>query len=158
MFEFNTYVKANEIWPKSKTHIDLGLKTGFVRGYCIEVKTKDGVDWLSCEYIHGEPQKHFNDEFHLWYYEEHGWTPTGRISFRGYAVEAWDYEIGDYVEDVEFPHETLEFLKSQLSNEDLTRLDKYTTIMLENDDYINYDIDVLCISYILQNFNVEVHK
>lgn len=158
MFEFNTYVNANEIWPKAKVEIDLGHKECYLRGYNIEV-IQDGVPvWLSCEYIYVNPQAYFNSEFYLWYYEEHNFKPTGRICFRGYAVQRWNSEVGDYVEPVHFNSETLDFLKSQLSLEDSIRLDKYVAIMLENDDYINYDIDALSISYILQNFKVEVHK
>ena len=96
MFEFNTYVPAAEIWPTAKSHEDKGSRPGLVRGYNIEVTTADGnTDWLSCEYIYEDPNKFFNDEFHLWYYTEHGWTPTGRICFRGYGIESYDWEERD---------------------------------------------------------------
>ena len=158
MFEFNTYVNANEIWPNAKVEIDLGHKECYLRGYNIEV-IQDGVPvWLSCTYISVNPQAYFNSDFYLWYYKEHNFKPTGRICFRGYAVQRWNAEVGDYVEPVHFNKETLAFLKSQLSSENSIRLDKHTAIMLENDDYIDYDIDALCISYIIQNFNVKVHK
>lgn len=102
MFNFNTYVSANEIWPTSRSHTDKGEKPGLVRGYNIEVETKDGTDWLSCEYIEGDPQEHFNDAFHQWYYVEHGWKPTGRITFRGYGKSLYDpRERDEYVELVE---------------------------------------------------------
>ena len=91
MFKLKEYVPASEIWPNAKTHIDHGYKSGLVRGYNIEVKTKDGkTDWLSCCYIHEDPVEYFNDEFHEWYYKEHEWTPTGRICFRGYGREEYD--------------------------------------------------------------------
>lgn len=91
MFKLKEYVPANEIWPNAKGCIDHGYKSGLVRGYNIEVKLKDGsTDWLSCAYIHEDPQEYFNDEFHRWYYAEHNWTPTGRICFRGYGVEEYD--------------------------------------------------------------------
>lgn len=91
MFTFNTFVNASSIWDSAKDYIDEGLVRGLVRGYNIEVKTQQGkVEWLSAEWIDGNPDDHFNDEFHLWYYQMHGWTPTGRIAFRGYGEEEWD--------------------------------------------------------------------
>ena len=103
MFNFNTYVPANEIWSTSPSHTDKGEKPGFVRGFNIEVIVSDGTrTWLSCEYIEGDPNEHFNDEFHLWYYNEHGWKPTGRITFRGYGIERYDYAERDtFIEPVE---------------------------------------------------------
>lgn len=95
MFEFNTYVPANEIWSTSVRHTDKGEKPGYVRGYNIEVLSDGELHWLSCEYIEGDPQEHFNDSFHQWYYREHGWTPTGRITFRGYATQYYDWEERD---------------------------------------------------------------
>ena len=96
MFNFDTFVPANEIWPSSVSHNDKGEKPGYVRGYNIEVTTRDGnLEWLSCEYIEEDPQEFFNDDFHLWYYKEHGWTPTGRITFRGYAIQRYDWEERD---------------------------------------------------------------
>ena len=96
MFNFNNYVPANEIWPNSLSHLDKGEKPGLVRGYNIEVTTKDNdKQWLSAEYIEGDPNEHFNDEFHLWYYTEHNWVPTGRITFRGYAIQKYDWEERD---------------------------------------------------------------
>ena len=48
-----TYVPANEIWPNATPYVDNGYQPGYVRGYNLEVKTKDGVtDFLSCCYIH----------------------------------------------------------------------------------------------------------
>lgn len=98
MYKFDNFVKASSIWESAKDYEDKGLIPGLLRGYNIEVKTRDGnLDWLSGVFIGNEPEEYFNDDFHQWYYETHGWTPTGRITFRGYAYEAWDYEVGDYV-------------------------------------------------------------
>lgn len=92
MFKFNDYVKASDIWETAKDFVDSGEKSGLVRGYNIEVKTSDGsLHWLSCEYFFGTPEDEFNNEFHTWMYAEHGWTPTGRICFRGYGLEDYDY-------------------------------------------------------------------
>lgn len=94
---FDEYVPANEIWPNAKTHIDRGHIIGYVRGYNVEVKQKDGTTtWLSAEWIHEEPIDEFNDEFHRWYYREHGWKPTGRIAFRGYGIEKYDPQERDF--------------------------------------------------------------
>jgi hypothetical protein len=96
------YVPAKEIWPNAKNHTYEGVKPGLVGGFCIEVMLKDGsTDWLSCEYVHGDPITEFNDDFHRWYYNEHQWTPTGRISFRGYGIERYDPSERDtYIEMV----------------------------------------------------------
>ena len=96
MYIFNNYVPASYIWPTANDYIDFGYKPGLVRGYNIEVRTKDGeMDWLSCCYIHEDPQEYFNDEFHLWMYKEHQWKPTGRICFRGYGREVYDPDEHD---------------------------------------------------------------
>lgn len=97
MFTIKEYVPAAEIWPNAENHIDYGYKSGLVRGYNVEVSTVDGVTaWLSCSYIHEDPEEYFNDEFHQWLWNEHQWTPTGRICFRGYAVEKYDVEEHDF--------------------------------------------------------------
>lgn len=90
------YVPANEIWPNSKSHIDRGYKSGLVRGYNVEVMTKDGnLDWFSCEYIHGDPQEELFDDFHMSWYADCRCKPTGRVSFRGYGREDYDWEERD---------------------------------------------------------------
>lgn len=96
MYHFNEYVKASSIWPTAKDYDDKGNVPGLVRGYNIEVKTMDGrVDWLSSIYIHGEPNTYFNSEYNIWRYTDNGWTPTGRICFRGYGIEEYDPEERD---------------------------------------------------------------
>ena len=98
MIKFDTYVNASEIWPTAKDHEDKGLVPGLVRGYNIEVAHIDGHKfWTSCEYIHGEPEKRYNDRFHVWMYGDHGWTPTGRICFRGYGIEEYSVEYDDEI-------------------------------------------------------------
>ena len=93
MFKFDTVVKASEIWETAKDYEDKGERSGLVRGYNIEVKTSDNtLHWLSCEYFFGTPEHEFNDDFHTWMYQEHGWTPTGRICFRGYGLEDYDWQ------------------------------------------------------------------
>lgn len=97
MFKFNEVVLSSAIWPNTKDHVDYGYRCGYVRGYNIEVQVTDGSShWLSACYIADEnPEEYFNDEFHLWMYQEHGWTPTGRICFRGYGVERYDPDERD---------------------------------------------------------------
>ena len=93
MFKITEYVNASSIWPTAKDHKDYGYKPGLVRGYCIEVTTSKGVtDWMSCEYIHGEPEVEFNDDYHTWSRSDWGFTPTGRICFRGYGRLEYDFE------------------------------------------------------------------
>lgn len=96
MYKFETYVNPSEIWENAKDYVDEGNRPGLVRGYNIEVDDlKGNTGWLSCSYFYGEPVHYFNDEFHTWMYEEHGWVPTGRICFRGYGIEEYDYEERD---------------------------------------------------------------
>ena len=91
MFKITEYVPASKIWSTATDYTDNGAKSGLVCGYNIEVVTAEGkVTWLSCEFIHGEPEEHFNNDFYIWAFEEHGWKPTGRICFRGYGEEVWD--------------------------------------------------------------------
>ena len=93
MFKITEYVNASSIWPTAKDHKDLGEKPGLVRGYNIEVTNSKGVtDWMSCEYIHGEPEVEFNDDYHTWSRNDWGLTPTGRICFRGYGRLEYDFE------------------------------------------------------------------
>lgn len=97
MFKFHTYVPASEIWPTAENHVDKGMVFGLIRGYCVEVKLQDGsTDWWPCEWIHGEPETEFNDDFHTWMWNEHALEPTGRICFRGYGTEEYDFEERDY--------------------------------------------------------------
>ena len=96
MYTFENYVPASHIWPTANDYVDFGPREGLVRGYNIEVKTQNGkLDWLSCTYIHEDPDRYFNDDFHQWMYKEHQWTPTGRICFRGYGREEYDPEERD---------------------------------------------------------------
>lgn len=93
MFKITEFVPASSIWPTAEDHKDFGYKPGLVRGYNIEVTTTKGVtDWMSCEYIHGEPEEVFNDDYHSWSRADWGLTPTGRICFRGYGREEYDFE------------------------------------------------------------------
>lgn len=92
MVRFVEYVAASDLYPSVKDSIDEGLKPGLVRGYQVEVQYLDGkVAWDSCCYIQGTPEQYFNDDFHEFYYQDRGVTPTGRICFRGYGIE--DYDI-----------------------------------------------------------------
>lgn len=95
MFDFKAteYVKASSIWPNAKDYQDFGAKPGLLRGYNIEVTTLYGVtDWMSCSYIPGEPEEYFNYDcekhFRIW----GDLKPTGRITFRGYYREVYDFE------------------------------------------------------------------
>ena len=91
IYVFDKAVNASEIWPTAKNYVDEGAVLGLVRGFNIEVETSQKTfEWLSCEFIEGELNEVFNDEFHHFLYSQHGWTPTGRYCFRGYGEERWD--------------------------------------------------------------------
>lgn len=96
MTTFTEYVNASSIWVTAKDYTDLGERQGLVRGYNVEVRKGDKVDWLSCSWIYGDPNDYFNDDFHTWCREEDGLEYTGRICFRGYGIEMWDSEERDY--------------------------------------------------------------
>lgn len=98
MFTFKAveFVPASSIWPTAKSYKDKGIVPGYVRGYNIEVTTPNGTtSWLSSNFIHGEPEDDLNDEYNLWRRSDWGWVPTGRITFRGYYTEHYDYEERD---------------------------------------------------------------
>lgn len=92
MFTFNEYVDASAIWPTAENHVDHGEIPGLVRGYNIEVKKGDRVDWMSASWFHGTPEAEYNDEFHQYYFADLGVVPTGRICFRGYGHEEYDFD------------------------------------------------------------------
>jgi hypothetical protein len=120
MFTFDTIVKASSIWSSARDYTDEGKVLGLVRGYNIEVKTPDEkLIWLTAEWIEGGPEEHFNDEFHQWFYQMHNYTPTGRITFRGYGEQEWDPDerdtyicnIGPRKRTDDIPDSEFEFLK-----------------------------------------------
>lgn len=92
MYKFTEYVNASEIWPTAEDHADHGEIAGLVRGYNIEVKKGDIVDWMSASWFYGAPEAEYNDDFHRCYFEDLGVVPTGRICFRGYGVLEYDFE------------------------------------------------------------------
>lgn len=102
MLKITEFVSASSIWPTAEDHVDRGCIPGLMRGYNIEVKTAKGViDWMSCEYIYGEPEEVFNDDYHTWSRSDWGLVPTGRICFRGYGREEYDFdEREEYVVQV----------------------------------------------------------
>lgn len=109
MFFIKDYVPASSIWPNAEDENDLGYIAGLVRGYNIEVEKSSGATmWLSCEYIHESVETEFDDEFHRFYFKEHGWTPTGRVCFRGYGYEKFDhYNKEAYIEKIDMTGERI---------------------------------------------------
>ena len=107
MFFIKEYVPASTVWVGAQDCEDIGYIAGLVRGYNIEVVNSVGTtSWLSCEYIHGSVETEFGDEFHNFYYYQHGWQPTGRICFRGYGIERYDEsEHETYVEKIDMTGE-----------------------------------------------------
>ena len=97
MMKVTEYVPANEIWPNAKAPIYKGVKSGLCTGWCIELTTLKGETfWHSCTFAYDTPEELFNDDFWTWCFEDHGWTPTGRVSFRGYYIEEYDIDERDY--------------------------------------------------------------
>ena len=93
MFSITEYVPANEIWPTAEPHVDHGYIPSLVRGYNIEVRTQDGnIDWMSCSYIHEDPEYYFNNGYYPEFLADLNLVATGRICFRGYGVEYYDFE------------------------------------------------------------------
>lgn len=85
------YVPAGDIWPGALNKIDEGERDGLLRGYNVEVRMPDGTTgWDSCNYIYGTIEDNLDSEFTKFWFEERGVTPTGRICFRGYAVDNFD--------------------------------------------------------------------
>ena len=96
MLKITEFVPASQIWPTAEDHIDVGEIPGLMRGYNIEVNKNGTVDWMSAEWIYGNPEEVFNDDYHTWSRNDWGLKPTGRICFRGYGVEEYDPEERDY--------------------------------------------------------------
>lgn len=92
MFRITEYVPASTIWSGAKDHQEMGHRPGYVRGYNLEVRrNSDGsLGWMSCCYIHEEPENYFSSESYSEWLFDLDLTPTGRISFRGYGYESYD--------------------------------------------------------------------
>lgn len=96
-FKIKEFVPAHTIWEGAKSYKDKGAISGYLRGYDIEVTNLEGTPyWADCQFIEGEPEQYFNNEFQLWHREMWGLTPTGRITFRGYYTEYWYEEERDW--------------------------------------------------------------
>lgn len=85
----------------------LGPIAGYVAGFNYEVVDKDSnLDYMSAYYMHEDPTQHVED-WEAWagadYFETvrwNGFEPTGRVVFRGYAREMYDFdEREEYVVD-----------------------------------------------------------
>ncbi len=97
MFYLTEVVPASSIWPTAKNCIDKGIVSGLLRGYNIEVTTREGKRyWADCQYIACEPEEYFNSEWQQEHRADWGLTPTGRITFRGYYHEEYDPDERDY--------------------------------------------------------------
>ena len=101
-------VNASEVYPNAKDCSDYGYITGLVRGYNIEVTeaasdTTSNVTFTNFE----SPEDLINDDFHQWYFIEHGYNPTGRVCFRGYGQEMYSYDDEEYIQPVESPTDFL---------------------------------------------------
>ena len=93
MFKITEFVSASSIWPTAEDFKDFGPKPGLLRGYNIEVTTEKGItDWMSATFTELEPEDEFNQEWRVESRKDWGFTPTGRICFRGYYKEEHDWE------------------------------------------------------------------
>ena len=96
-FKISEVVPASSIWPTAENFTDYGPKPGLLRGYNIEVKDQKGVvDWMSAAFIYGKPEDTtgdgFNEPWRIESRKDWGFEPTGRITFRGYYTEEYDFE------------------------------------------------------------------
>ena len=104
------YVNASEVYPNAKDCSDYSYIAGLVRGYNIEVTeaSTNKTFWLACEHTnYKSPEDLINDDFHQWYFIEHGYTPTGRVCFRGYGQEMYSYDGEEYIRPIESPTDFL---------------------------------------------------
>ena len=79
---FTEYLKASEVFPGAEDYIDEGPLFDIYRGYSIEVKRNNVVEWLPIAWTALEESEW---EFDKKYFEKRGVVPTGRICFHGYA-------------------------------------------------------------------------
>lgn len=96
-FKISEVVPASSIWPTTEDHIDYGHIPGLLRGYNIEVRTQKGVvDWMAAAFIAGDPESEnydcFNHDWRIESRKDWGLEPTGRIAFRGYYEEEYDFD------------------------------------------------------------------
>lgn len=94
-------VRPSTIWEGVSDPVDIGEIPGMFCGYNVEVTNRDGrTDWMSCTFVRSVAE--LNDEFHCWVREDMGLVPTGRIAFRGYYEQHYDWrERDEYYEEVE---------------------------------------------------------
>ena len=89
-------------WSCEKFH---GVIPGYACGYNFEVTDRNGrTDFMSCQFEYGTPAEVAMSEFEQWRMENYGFTYTGRVAFRGYYEEHYDFEERDsYYTKVERP-------------------------------------------------------
>ena len=73
-----------------------GIIPGLLCGYNFEAVAPDGrVDFLSCVYHEGTPEEAVASESWYWF-DCLNLTLTGRVVFRGYYEEEYDFEERDF--------------------------------------------------------------
>ena len=92
MLKITETVPASSIWPTAENYIDRGEIPGLMRGYNLEVVKNGQTDWMSAEWVYGNPEEAFNDDYHQWSRSDWGLKPTGRVCFRGYGIEEYSFE------------------------------------------------------------------
>lgn len=89
IFTFTTV----EGWTCEEYH---GVIPGYVCGYNFEVTDRNGrTDFMSCQFEYGDPSEVAQGESQTWLMEDCGLTYTGRVAFRGYYEEHYDFEERD---------------------------------------------------------------
>lgn len=82
-------------WTDCETYH--GIIPGYHCGYNFEVKTRDGrVDFMACTFDTRSPEDFVEDEEQKDYMDYLGFVYTGRVIFRGYYEEHYDFEERDY--------------------------------------------------------------
>jgi hypothetical protein len=95
---------TNTGWKNSFEYSTCSNIPGVMRGFNIEYKNKDGkIEYGSAVWIYGEPDMDNIDiRISIELAGLNGWTPTGRVVFRGYGFEEYDPDEREcYVVDVE---------------------------------------------------------
>lgn len=86
--------EANVDWNNQDKEY-FGPIPGFVAGFNFEVIDKNGkIDYMSAYYMHEDPNDFISNLFYDYFeiVRWNGYEPTGRVVFRGYAKEYYDYE------------------------------------------------------------------
>ena len=105
-FEIIKVSEANVDWNEEDREY-VGVIPGYAAGFNFEVVDNNGkIDYMSAHYIDEDPSEmveNYYKDLGADYFDVvrwNGFEPTGRVIFRGYAIEHYDPEERDwYIED-----------------------------------------------------------